>query len=100
MAGMADRRQALMWALGWWLMRRWLRRRAALAVAGVAAGASQRRRGIGAVLGAFALVAALAAGFVAWRRLSGGANDEGWEPPPDDEPLTPAPEPTPEAVAA
>jgi len=98
MAGMADRRQALMWALGWWLMRRWLRRRATLAVAGVAAGASQRRRGIGAVLGALLLVGALAAAFVAWRRLSGGSDDEGWEPP--SEPLPPTPEPTPEAVAA
>ena len=89
-----------MWALGWWIFRRWLRRRTTLAVAGMAAGASQRRRGIGALLGALVLVGALAAGFVAWRRLSGGADDEGWEPPPDDEPLTPAPEPTPEAVAA
>ena len=89
-----------MWALGWWLVRSYLRRRAAVAVAGVAATASTRRRGIGAVVGVFVLVAALAAGFVAWRRLAGGSDDEGWEPPPDDEPLTPAPEPTPEAVAA
>ena len=98
MSGLTDRRSALMWALGWWFIRRWVRRRTALAVAGMAAGASQRRRGIGAVLGAFVLVAALAAAFVAWRRLSGGSDDEGWEPP--GEPLPPAPEPTPEAVAA
>ena len=70
---MADRRSALLWALAWWFIRRTLRRRAALAVAGVAAGASQRRRGIGAVVGAVVLVGALAAAFVAWRRLSGGS---------------------------
>ena len=100
MAGTADRKTALMWAIGWWFFRRWLRRRAALAVSGVAtgAGATARRGGLRAVLGAFALVAVLAAGFVAWRRLSGGPGDEGWEPP--EEPLPPAPEPTPEAVAA
>ena len=98
MSGLTDRRSALMWALGWWFVRRWVRRRTALAVAGMAAGASQRRRGIGAVVGAVVLVGALAAAFVAWRRLSGGSDDEGWEPP--SEPLPPAPEPTPEAVAA
>ena len=98
MAGIADRKNALMWAVGWWFVRRMLRRRAAAAVAGVAAGASARRRGIGAVLAALALVGAVAAAFVAWRRLAGGSDDEGWEPP--GEPLPPAPEPTPEAVAA
>jgi hypothetical protein len=98
---MADRRTALMWAIGWWFFRRWLRRRATLAVAGVAAGAgaSARRGGWRAVLGAFALVAVLAAAFVAWRRLSSGPDDEGWEPPPE-EPLPPAPTPEPEAVTA
>jgi hypothetical protein len=97
-AGIADRKNALMWAVGWWFVRRMLRRRAAAAVAGVAAGASARRRGIGAVLAALALVGALAAAFVAWRRLAGGSDDEGWEPP--DEPLAPMPDPAPEAVAA
>ena len=99
MPGMTDRKNALMWALGWWLFRRWLRRRATLAVAGVAAGAgaTARRGGLRAALGAFALVAVLAGGFVAWRRLAGGG-DEGWEPP--EEPFPPAAQPTPEAVAA
>ena len=65
-----------MWALGWWLMRRWMRRRAALAVAGIATGAAARRRSIGAVLGAVLLVGALAAAFVAWRRLAGQADED------------------------
>jgi hypothetical protein len=98
---MNDRKNALMWALGWWLVRRWLRRRATLAAAGVAAsaGATARRGGVRAVIGAFVLVAVLAGAFVAWRRLSGGSDDEGWQPPPDDPfPLVPSPEP--EAVAA
>jgi len=100
MAGVTNRRTALMWAIGWWFFRRMLRRRAAMAVAGVTAGAgaTARRGGWRAVFGAFALVAVLAGAFVAWRRLSGGDDDEGWEPP--EEPLPPAPEPTPEAVAA
>ena len=71
-----------MWALGWWLVRGYLR----------------RRRGIGAVAGAFALVAVLAGAFVVWRRLSGGSDDEGRQPPPDD-PFPPVPSPEPEAVA-
>ena len=87
-----------MWAVGWWFVRRMLRRRAAVAVAGVAAGVSARRRGIGAVLAALALVGVLAAAFVAWRRLAGGSDDDGWKPP--DEPLSPMPDPAPEAVAA
>jgi hypothetical protein len=41
----------------------------------------------------------LAAAFVAWRRLAGGSDDDGWEPPPD-EPLAPMPGPAPEVVAA
>lgn len=100
MPGMTDRKNALMWALGWWLLRRWVRRRATLAVTGMAAGAgaTARRGGWRAVLGAFALVAVLAGAFVAWRRLSGGPDDEGWEPP--EEPFPPAPEPTPEAIPA
>jgi len=89
-----------MWAIGWWLVRGYLRRRTTRAVAGMTAGASQRRRGIGAVLGAFALVGVLAAAFIAWRRLSGGSDDDdGWQPPPDD-PFPSVPSPEPEAVTA
>jgi hypothetical protein len=96
---MTDRKSALMWAIGWWFVRRWVRRRTALAVAGVTAGASRRRGGLRAVVGALALVGVLAAAFVAWRRFAGGSDDDGWEPPPD-EPLAPMPDPAPEAVAA
>jgi hypothetical protein len=49
---MRDRKSALMWAVAWWFGRRWLKRRAAMAVA------------------------ALAAGFVVWRRLAGGGEPE------------------------
>jgi hypothetical protein len=59
MARMTDRKSALMWAIGWWFFRRWVRRRAALAVAGVAAGASSRRGGLRAVVGVLALVGVL-----------------------------------------
>jgi hypothetical protein len=65
----------------------------------VAAGASSRRRGLRAVVGALAVVGVLAAAFVAWRRLAGGPDDDGWEPPPE-EPLAPMPGPAPEVVAA
>ncbi|MCZ7587390.1 MAG: hypothetical protein M5U27_00710 [Gaiella sp.] len=67
---MKSRRNALLWAIGWWLVRRQLRRRAAVAVAGVAAGTAARRGRLRAVLGALVLVGLLAAAFVAWRRLA------------------------------
>ena len=73
---MRDRKSALLGAVAWWFARRWLKRRAALAVAGVAAGASARRGRIKAVLGALALVGALAGAFVVWRRLAGAPEDE------------------------
>jgi len=61
-------------------------------------GSASVRSGDG-VVGALAVVGVLAAAFVAWRRLAGGSDDDGWEPPPD-EPPTPMPDPAPEAVAA
>ena len=73
---MRDRKSALLGAVAWWFARRWLKRRAALAVAGVAAGASARRGRIKAVLGALALVGVLAGAFVVWRRLAGAPEDE------------------------
>ena len=73
---MRDRKTALLWAVAWFFGRRWLRRRAALAVAGVAAGASARRGRVKAVVGALALVGALAGAFVVWRRLAGAPQDE------------------------
>jgi hypothetical protein len=92
---MRDRKTALLWAVAWYFGRRWLRRRAALAVAGVAAGASARRGRIRAVLAALALVGALAAAFVVWRRLGGAPEDE-WvssdgSPPLEETPAAAAP---------
>jgi hypothetical protein len=87
-----------MWALGWWLMRRWMRRRAALAVAGIATGASARRRSIGAVLGAVLLVGVLAAAFVAWRRLAGQGDQDQAPLEPSTPPMS-APQPVGEAEA-
>ena len=84
---MRDRKSALLWALAWWFGRRWVKRRAAVAVAGVASGAAAQRGKLRAVLGALALVGVLVAGFVVWKRLAGGGEPE-WvgpeavEPPP------------------
>jgi hypothetical protein len=93
-----DRKTALMWAVGWWFTRRYLRRRAARAMSGVAAKAPARPGGLRAVAGALALVGVLAGAFIVWRRLAGGSADEGWDGPPD-EPAPTAPN-TPEAVEA
>lgn len=73
---MRDRKSALLWAVAWYFGRRWLKRRAATAVAGVVSGAAARRGKLRAVVGAIALVGALAAGFVVWRRLAGGGEPE------------------------
>jgi hypothetical protein len=89
-----------MWAVGWWLMRRYVRRRAGRVVSGVATGASARRGGLRAVAGGLLLVGVLAGAFIAWRRLAGGPSDEGWDGPPPDEPVTPPPPSPREAVAA
>ena len=90
-----NRKNALMWALGWWFMRSWLRRRATRAVAGIASGAAARRRPLGAILGAVVLVGLLAGAFVAWRRLTAAPP----EPPAPVLPYEP-PAPPPEPAAA
>ncbi len=81
-----------MWALGWWLFRRHMRRRASETLAGISAVATPKRR-FGA-LGGLLIVGLAVGAFVAWRRLAG---DGGWEEPPF-EPV-PAPQP-PMPVAA
>lgn len=91
---MTNRRNAVLWTLGWWLVRRHLRRRAALAVAGVATSAAARRGRLRAVLAALALVGVAAAALVAWRRLAARPGAA----PPTEPP--PAPEPLPEPAAA
>ena len=90
---MDDRRRALMWAIAWWIARRYIRRRATLAVSGLAAGATARRGRIWGVLGAVVLVAALAGAFVAWRRLAAPSTDE-WDSSEAVVPSTDAPVPT------
>ena len=70
---MANKRNALLCAIGWWFVRRQMRRK--LAGLGVATAPARGRR----VLGALAVVGALAGAFVVWRRLSG---DDGWGEPP------------------
>ena len=62
---MKNQRNAIVWALVSWLVRRWVRQRTAR-VTGGAAGPGRVR----SVLGAIALVGILAGAFVAWRRLS------------------------------
>jgi hypothetical protein len=89
-----NRRNAVLWALGWWLVRRQLRRRAALAVADVTAGAAARRGRLRAVLGAVLLVGLLAAALVAARKLLAGPG-EIEAPPLPDTPMAPVPESAP-----
>jgi hypothetical protein len=78
-----SRRNAVLWAIGWWIVRRQIRRRAAAALADVSAGASATasRGRVRAVLGALLLVGVLATGLVVARKLLGDGADE-----PDDSP--------------
>ncbi len=89
MPALGSRRNAIVLTVGWWLLRRRLRRRAGAAVAGLLAGeglslgAPRRKRH---PLRALVLLGALAAGgFVLWKRFQRG-HDDGWgtwepEPP-------------------
>ena len=74
---MRNQRNALVWALVSWFVRRWLRQRTATVAsfAGRAGGGNGRVRSL---LGAFALVAVIAGAFVAWRKMAGGESSE-WE---------------------
>jgi hypothetical protein len=73
---MANRKTALMWTIAWWFARRYVRRRAADAVTGVAAAAAARRGRLLSAFGALALVGLLVAAFVAWRKLFAQADAE------------------------
>jgi hypothetical protein len=101
---MRDRKTAFMWAVAWWFARRYVRRRAAHAVANVSGGVAARRRPLAAVAGALGLVAVLATAFVVWRKLSGGSAEEALPPPPPTPtppaPPTPIHEPPPPPAAA
>ena len=98
---MKSRRNAILWAIGWWLVRRQVRRRAVAAVAGVGATATataQRGR-VRSVLGAVLLVGLLATGFVVARKLlSGGEASE--TPSPPDRPSAPDVSSFPDAAGA
>jgi hypothetical protein len=105
-----SRRNALAISIGWWLLRRKLRKRADAAITGLLAGTGtlgaappKRRHRFRAVV-----LAALFAGgaFLAWKRFQGGRNDDGgtWTPDPPSPPPAPpverAPAPEPDPVAA
>ena len=96
---MGDRRNALYWAIGWWFARRYMRRRAAAAFAGVTAGASARRNRIGAVLGGIALVGVIAGAFVVWRKLAARPAEPELTPSTDGAPPTPVAASAPAAPA-
>ena len=91
---MRNQRNAILWALVSWLVRRRLRQRTAATVAGITgAGAGHGR--LRGVLGAFALVGVIAGAFVVWRRLGAGETEE-WETAVDVAPVTaPSAEPIP-----
>ena len=92
---MKNQRNAIVWALVSWLVRRWLRQRTAR-VAGLAGGATAGRGRVRSVLGAFVLVGVLAGAFIAWRRLAGREPDE-WETAVD---VSPEPAPVGDAIPA
>ena len=87
---MKNRRNTILWAIGWWLVRRQIRRRAALVVADVSAGAAAQRGRLRAVLGAVLLVGLLAAALFAARKLLSGPDELAVAPLPD-APLEPIP---------
>ena len=74
---MKNQRNAIVWALLSWFVRRWLRKRTAATVAGIT-GATANRGRLRGMLGAFALVGVIAGAFVAWRKLGAGESEE-WE---------------------
>ena len=103
----SSRRNAVAMSLGWWYLRRLIRKRGTAAVAGFVAGeglsfAKPHKRHL---LRWIVLLGIVAGGIVWWRRRQGGGGDDwgDWTPvvpdvPPHAEPA-PAPEPAPEPVA-
>ena len=102
-----SRRNALAMSIGWWYLRRLIRKRGTAAVAGFVAGeglsfAKPRKRHL---LRWIVLLGIVAGAIVWWRRRQGGGGDDwgDWTPvvpdlPPPAEPA-PTPEPAPEPVA-
>jgi hypothetical protein len=93
---MRNQRNALVWALVSWLVRRWVRKRTAATVAGITGRTSAASGRVRGVLGAFVLVGVLAGAFVAWRKIAGGEPSE-WETAVD---VAPEPIPTGEPIPA
>jgi hypothetical protein len=93
-----SRRNALAISVGWWLLRRKLRKRAHHAVSGLIAGEGishasaprrhQRLRGV------LVTVALTGGGLLAWRRLRGGPGDDGGAQRPEQPSPAPASPPT------
>jgi hypothetical protein len=99
----SSRRNAIVLSLGWWYLRRLIRKRGAAAVAGFVAGEGlslARRPRKRHPLRRLLLFGAVAGGgLVWWRRRQGGGDDWGdWEPtaPVGPVPAEPAPVPEPE----
>ena len=94
----SSRRNAIAMSIGWWYLRRLIRKRGAAAAAGLVAGhglSFAARRPASGIRSAGSLVLSViaGAGVVWWRRRRGGGDDWGdWQPAP---PVSPEPEPTP-----
>jgi hypothetical protein len=101
-----SRRNALAMSIGWWYLRRLIRKRGTAAVAGYVAGEglsfARRPRKRHPIRWLIVILLAGAGGLFWWRRQQGGGDDWGdWEPvapvapvapmPADPEPVEPAP---------
>lgn len=107
----SSRRNAIALSLGWWYLRRLIRKRGAAAVAGFVAGEglslARRPRKRHPLRSLFLFGAILGGGLFWWRRQQGGGDDWGdWEPtapvgpvPAEPAPVPAEPDPVSEPVA-
>jgi len=91
---MKNQRNAIVWALVSWLVRRWVRQRTAR-VTSLAGGTMATRGRVRSTLAALALVGVLVGGLIAWRKLAGESDE--WETAVD---VTPEPAPVGDAIPA